>query len=114
VSKIADDVYACLISSFKFEPIIPEYYVRYKNNRLFFDFYLKSMGILIEVQGEQHFKYVSHFHSTKTDFYAQKRRDNLKVEYCEENGLTLVLFYDKKDVITEQLILDRIYEAMNE
>jgi hypothetical protein len=113
VSKIADKVHECLIELFKFEPIVLEYYVSYKNTRLFFDFYLKSMGVLIEVQGEQHFKYVKHFHSTVDDFYAQKRRDNLKVEYCEENNLTLVLFYDTLDVITEQLIIDRIYEAMN-
>lgn len=114
MSKIADAVHLCILNTFKFEHIIPEFYINYKNNRLFFDFYIKSLGVLVEVQGEQHFKYNKHFHTTVANFYAQKRRDNLKIEYCEENDLTLVYFYDKVDSINEELLLERIYEAMNE
>ncbi len=114
MSRIADEVCERVRKLFSHEPIVLEHYIYYKNTKLFFDVYMKSLSILIEVQGVQHFKFVSHFHGTKDKFYAQKRRDNLKVEYCEENNLTLVLFYDKVDKIDDQLILDRIYEAMNE
>ena len=114
MSKIADEVHKCILDTFKFEAIFSEYYVKYKNNRLFFDFYIKSLGVLIEVQGEQHFKYNKHFQATIENFYAQKRRDNLKIEYCEEKNLTLVYFYDKVDKINEKLVLERIYEAMDE
>lgn len=114
MSKIADDVCERVKRLFPYETIIFEHYVYYKNAKLFFDLYIKSLNILIEVQGEQHFKFVKHFHATKENFYAQKRRDNYKVEYSEENNLTLVLFYDKVDKITDELILTRIYEAYNE
>jgi hypothetical protein len=112
LSKIADEVYDKLHSIFKFENIISEYYVNYNNNRLYFDFYLKSLGVLIEVQGKQHFEFTTMFHKTIDDFYSQKRRDNLKVEYCEKNNLTLVYFYDRMDNITDDLILKRIYGAL--
>lgn len=114
MSKIADDTYITLKKLYPFDSIKKEYYVNYKNTRLFFDYFIKSLNVLVECDGEQHYKYVSHFHSSIEDFYAQKRRDNLKVEYCEENDLTLVYFYDKIDTITEELILERIYEAMDE
>jgi len=113
MSKIADDVCERVKKLFPHETIVLEHYVYYNNTKLFFDFYIKSLAILIECQGSQHYKFVSHFHDTKENFYAQKRRDNLKVEYCEENNLTLVLFYDEVDKIDNQLILNRIYEAMN-
>jgi len=114
MSKIADNVYNVLHKLYPFDDIKCEYYVYYKNTRLFFDFYIKTLGVLIECQGEQHFKYVSHFHSDIKALYAQKRRDNLKVEYCEETNLVLVYFYDKQDVITQDLVLTRIYEALHD
>lgn len=114
MSKLAEDVYSGIKRLFPYDPIIPEYYVRFKNIQLFFDFYIKSLGILIECQGRQHSEFVKHFHTDVEAFYAQKRRDNLKLEYCELNNLTLVYFYDTIDNITDNLILKRIYEAMNE
>lgn len=113
MSKIADSVYEILKEEFIFTTIEKEYYINYRNTRLLFDFYVKSLGILIECQGRQHTEFVKHFHGQVENFYAQKRRDNLKVEYCEENNLTLVYFYDTIDVITNKLILDRIYEAIS-
>jgi hypothetical protein len=114
MSQLADDVYDNLKKIYPFDCIIKEHYVFYNNTRLFFDFYIKTLNILIECQGEQHFKYNSHFHSDIKSFYAQKRRDNLKVEYCTFSNTPLVYFYDKKDTITPNLILNRIYEALNE
>lgn len=115
MSLIADTVYATLKEVFPLEYIEPEYYIYYKGSRLFFDFYIKSLGILVEVQGEQHFKYSSHLHGNDVEkFRAQKYRDNLKKIYIEENPkLTLVYFYDKKDKITADLVLERIYDAQN-
>lgn len=113
MSKIAEDVYSGIKVLFPHDTIIPEYYINYKNTRLLFDFYIKSLGILLECQGKQHSEFVKHFHGDKENFYGQKRRDNLKVEYCENTGLTLIFFYDKIDKITNDLILTRIYEAMD-
>ncbi len=112
MSKIADAVYEILKELFPMSNIIKEYYIRYKGQRLFFDYYIKGLGILIEVQGQQHFKYVKHFHGSIESFRAHKYRDNLKKEFVEENrGLTLVFFYDEKDKIDKELVLNRIYEG---
>ena len=113
MSKIAEDVYLILQKEFPFTYIEKEYYVNYKNTRLLFDFYVRTLGILVECQGRQHTEFVKHFHGQVENFYSQKRRDNLKVEYCEENNLTLVYFYDQVDKITNDLILTRIYEAID-
>ena len=114
MSKIADDVYLILEKEFPFTYIEKEYYVNYRNTRLLFDFYIRNLGILIECQVRQHTEFVKHFHGQVENFYSQKRRDNLKVEYCEENNLILVLFFDTIDIITKEVVLNRIYEAMNE
>lgn len=114
MSKIAEDVYSILQQVFTFTYVESEYYVNYKNTRLLFDFYIRNLGILIECQGKQHYEFVKHFHGDAEAFYSQKRRDNLKVEYCEENDLTLVYFYDKIDKITDKLVLERINEALDE
>ena len=110
--KTADDVYSVLKKLFPFEVIVPEYYISYKGNRLFFDFYLKDLGVLFEIQGRQHFQFVKHFHGTVDNFRAQKHRDNLKKEYIQLNkDLCLVYFNDEEDSITEGLVLERIYES---
>ena len=114
MSKIADDTYKVLKKLYPFDKITKEYYVNYKNTRLFFDYFINSLRVLVECDGEQHYKYISHFHNSIEDFYAQKRRDNLKIEWAEKNDLTIMRVCDKIDIITEELILKRIYEAMNE
>ena len=113
MSKIADDVFNILQQEFPFTYIEKEYYINYKNTRLLFDFYIRNLGILIECQGRQHTEFVKHFHGQVENFYAQKRRDNLKEEYCEENDLTLVLFFDTIDTINKEVVLNRIYEAID-
>lgn len=116
MSKMADDLYESLMRLFPYDKVTAEYYVNFKRTRLFFDFYIRNKNLLFEVQGEQHFKFVKHFHGTIEKFYGQRRRDNLKREYLEqeENNLTLVLFYDKVDKITDELVLERIHEALDE
>ena len=115
ISKMAQDVYTVLKELFPYYNIEREHYVPYKGHRLFFDYYISSLSLLFEIQGEQHFKYCKHFHGSVESFKAQKYRDNLKVIYVEENyPLTLVLFYDIIDTITKELVLERIHEAQQE
>jgi len=91
--------------------IFLEEYVNYKGKRLFFDFYIKEHSVYIECQGAQHTKFVKHFHGTIENFRAQKFRDNLKIEYVQENNMSLVRVYDTED-ITEELLLFKINKAM--
>lgn len=115
MSKIADDVYTTLKELFPHHHIEREYYIYYKNTRLFFDYYIPSMSLLFEIQGIQHAKYIHHFHGSIEAFREQKRRDNLKVEFVQNSFiLTLVYFYDTIDNITKELVMQRIYKAQQE
>lgn len=91
--------------------VFSEHYVKYKGTRLFFDFYVKELGVFVEVQGRQHTQFVKHFHGSKEKFLAQKYRDNLKIEYVQENEMCLVRIYDTEEV-TEELVLHKISKAM--
>jgi very-short-patch-repair endonuclease len=112
-SQLARDVFKALKRLFPLNVIQKEHYVYYKNTRLFFDFYIKDLGILVEVQGRQHTDYVHHFHGDKESFRKQKVRDNLKVQYIQENeGLSLVRFYhDEK--LTDKKIYNKILKSIN-
>lgn len=58
-------------------------------SRLSYDFYLEYYGILIEYQGEQHYKPVKFFGGQDV-FEKQQRRDNNKRNFAQEQGLLLV------------------------
>lgn len=57
---------------------------------LFLDFYLPMRKLAIEVHGEQHYKYIPHFHGHPTGFIESRKRDSRKAEWCSLNGITLV------------------------
>lgn len=85
--------------------------MHYRGYKLFFDFYIKKLGLFVEVQGRQHVEFVKHFHNDKNAFLQQKERDNLKRIWIEENGFHLIRLYDTED-ITKELILSKICRAM--
>lgn len=59
---------------------------------LFLDFFIPKLRIGVEVHGAQHYNYVPFFHKTKAGFYAAKKRDTLKKEWCELNEIELIEF----------------------
>jgi len=90
MSNLSDSTHELLKKVFPHNVILKEHYVKYKGIRLFFDFYIKDLGVFIECQGPQHDEYISYFHGDKAGFMEQKKRDNLKKEYCQSKKLTLV------------------------
>lgn len=60
-----------------------------KINNLSYDFYLPEYNILIEYQGEQHYKPVKHFGGEKS-FKNQQKIDKIKREYALTNGYFLI------------------------
>lgn len=54
------------------------------------DFYLPRQKLMIEVHGEQHFKYVKHFHGSKANFLEACKRDARKAEWCQINNIKLI------------------------
>lgn len=114
MSVTATKVLSILNNLFPANPhrrVFEEHYVRYKGQKLFFDFYIKELEVFIEVQGRQHTEFVKHFHGTADSFRAQKVRDNLKIEYVQEQGKCLVRIYDTEK-ITPAMVRKKIAKAM--
>lgn len=59
-----------------------------KGNPLPFDFYLPTKNILIEYDGEQHFKIC--FGENEEKLILQKEYDNIKTEWCLNNNIPLI------------------------
>lgn len=61
-----------------------------RNEKLFFDFYINTLKLVVEVHGEQHYKFNALFHTSAQDFANQRKRDSRKREWCEYNNITYV------------------------
>ncbi|RHZ51566.1 hypothetical protein Glove_476g21 [Diversispora epigaea] len=86
----------------------PDFLKTYDHPRgLELDIYYPEFGLAIEVQGQQHEKYIEFFHKgDPNNFIKQQARDQLKEELCEENWIVLryVWYYeDPYIVIPEHL-----------
>jgi len=92
--------------------VFVEHYIKFKGRKLYFDFYVPGLNMLFECQGQQHFKFNAFFQGTKEAFISQKKRDNLKIDYIQQEGMYLV-YVNYNEEITTALVLDRINEAMN-
>jgi len=54
-----------------------------------FDFYLEKYNLIIEFDGEQHFKPMGYFGGEKKLLYTQQN-DKIKNEYCQNNNIRLI------------------------
>ena len=104
LSKKATEVKELVKEIFPYCTLIEEHFVKFKGQKLFFDFYIKEFQILIEVQGEQHFEYTPHFHGDREGFLSSRRRDNLKIEYCELERLALVEVAFNEEINKKKLL----------
>lgn len=59
------------------------------NGNLSYDFYIPNLNILIEFQGEQHYKPINYFGGEK-QFEIQQEHDKRKREYAKDNGIKLI------------------------
>jgi len=113
MSEISKQLFDAYKEVFPHLTIVSEKYVIYKGYRLFFDFYIRELNLYIEVQGEQHSKFNKHFYSDAEDFQQQKMRDNLKVEYVQNDPLLHLIRFYHDEVITKALVLKRFNEVFN-
>lgn len=60
------------------------------SNGLRVDFYLPLRQLAVEAHGEQHYRFVMHFHNTMMGFLQSKERDQKKREWCALNDVRLV------------------------
>jgi hypothetical protein len=64
---------------------------------------------MVEVQGEQHYKFNNHFFDNKLEFYRAQARDRLKEEWCVTNHFFLIqLPYNETDEKWLERIRDRL------
>ena len=99
------------------EKIFPNQKVVFEHNiadrgGLFIDIYLPHLNIGFEYDGEQHVKFVEHFHGTKENFLMARKRDQQKDELCELAGIALVRVRYDEDM-TIDLVRDKIERALD-
>lgn len=106
-SKGEDKIFEILDLN-KIEYIRQQKYVDCKDiNMLPFDFYLPQYNLIIEYDGEQHFKPISVFGGEDV-FWTTVTHDAIKNQYCEDNDIDLLRIpYWEFDNI-EKLIKDKL------
>ena len=71
--------------------------------RLRYDFYLPNQNLLIEYDGEPHFREVAYL-GGKVGFELRQTNDNLKTEYAKNNNIKLLRIpYTERKNISEIL-----------
>lgn len=79
----------------------------FDNLRNSYDFYLPELNLLIEYQGEQHYKPVKKFGGEKR-FLRQLASDKLKADYAEKEGIELLTISYKDYKIIENILEEKI------
>lgn len=87
---------------------IPQWERMIKGHFLFFDFFLPKDNLVIEFQGEQHYKSVDWFGGEEA-FQTRKKYDGYKKDWCKENNIILLeISYRDINRIEEILKVQRL------
>lgn len=99
-SKFQDAAKKFLYNYWKNDCVMEE--LRIPGTRLTLDFYNHSRKIACEIDGEQHNKFVKHFHGSRvTKWLGQVKRDMFKEDFLEANGITLIRIQSVKELTYE-------------
>lgn len=79
--------------------------------RLRLDVYCPKFQLAAEFHGIQHFKFTPFFHPTYEDFLESQRRDERKLELCQNLGIVLAVFRFN-DNLSEDMVYVRLMEAI--
>lgn len=90
MSQIEDDIYELLVKALPFYKIERQYYVNIDGQKVFFDFRIENLNLLIEVHGAQHYTQSKFYHGTERQFRGANYRDFLKKEWARSNGYVLI------------------------
>jgi very-short-patch-repair endonuclease len=70
-----------------------------RKNKLYFDFVIEELKLIIEIDGEQHFRQISNWCHPEITF----ERDNYKMNKALKNGYTIIrilqedIWFDRND-----------------
>ena len=69
-----------------------------KNKSLRADFYIPNRTLVVEVHGQQHFKFNSFHFKDKLSFFRAQARDRNKIEWCNINDIRIVQLNYNEDI----------------
>jgi len=81
---------------FRVDPILEELHI--DGHGFYFDFFIPTHGIAVEINGDQHDEYNSFFYKNKRSFLEAKERDSRKESLCEMNGWALLVAKSEDDL----------------
>lgn len=61
-----------------------------KGQTLYMDFYLPLLKWCVEVHGEQHYRFVPHYHGNMMSFLKSQQKDKDKQEWCLINNIKYI------------------------
>lgn len=88
---------------------VRQYAIKYNDNKYKSDFFIPSQNLIIEYNGEQHYKPVGKFGGAKA-FHKQQQRDKNLREYCKAFGIKLLEISYLQYPIIEQM-LDVVFDV---
>jgi len=106
-SELHVSIRALLKSMFSGQKLLEE--VPLPGTKLYADFYLPQLGLIVEAHGRQHYEYVPHFHGSTNGFIASKKRDSVKADWCQLNKIHLAICSYKETEDEWRREINKIY-----
>lgn len=69
-----------------------------RNKNLRADFYIPNRNLVVEVHGEQHFRFNAFHFKDKLSFFKAQARDRNKADWCKLNEIRLVQLNYNEDI----------------
>lgn len=108
MSLIANRVEELLHEAFPLLTIQKEYFIKYRGQRLYVDFFIPQYLIAVEVHGRQHDVFVEHYHKDENGWRTHRMRDKVKEEWAEVNNITYIVIRENDMPKDKQELLERI------
>lgn len=101
-SKLQHLIYDLALELYPHYPVKYEYIIPELNQRI--DIFIPSLGIALEIHGEQHYKYNSFFFKDELSWNKSILLDDTKSKYLREQGVKLVeIPFDTKIKTSKEL-----------
>ena len=84
-----------------------------KKRRMFIDFYISDLNMIIEYNGKQHYEFSEYFFDSIEEFKIQQERDQYLVKYCSENNIKLLVITYLDNKRLEEVISKFIDTGVN-
>ncbi len=80
------------------------------NSPLELDFYIPSLNLAFEYDGQFHDQFTKSIHGEIENFIKQQQRDKFKDEKCKKNDITLIRFKIGKDFVNIETLIKKLKE----